>query len=73
MSDAIESTIEGDFEGWEGETLFKLVNGQIWQQSAYAYTYHYAYRPKVVIINSGGGYMMKVDGVDSTVSVVRIK
>ncbi|HHT9138744.1 MAG TPA: hypothetical protein ACFYEK_16055 [Candidatus Wunengus sp. YC60] len=44
--DVIESHIEGDFEGWEGETIFKLDNGQIWQQSSYDYTYHYAYHPE---------------------------
>jgi len=27
---AIETHIEGDFEGWEGETIYKLSNGQIW-------------------------------------------
>ncbi|MDR0881742.1 MAG: hypothetical protein LBP55_04270, partial [Candidatus Adiutrix sp.] len=37
-SGAIESQIDGTFEGWSGETVFKLTNGQIWQQSSYAYT-----------------------------------
>ena len=35
-SDVIESQIDGEFEGWEGETIFKLTNGQIWQQAEYA-------------------------------------
>ena len=39
--DVIESQIEGTFNGWTGETVFKLTNGQIWQQASYAYTYHY--------------------------------
>ena len=33
----IESQIDGEFEGWEGETVFVLTNGQIWQQSSYDY------------------------------------
>jgi hypothetical protein len=69
----IETQIAGDFSGWEGETIFKLANGQIWQQTQYAYTYHYAYRPKVVIFKSGGGYQMQVEGVDSKVGVTRLK
>jgi hypothetical protein len=69
----IESKIEGDFEGWEGETIFKLDNGQIWQQSSYAYTYHYAYRPDVIIYKVGSVYKMKVEGVDSTIYVRRLK
>ena len=48
----IESQIDGEFEGWEGDTMFKLVNGQIWQQSSYAYTYSYAYMPDVMIYPS---------------------
>jgi hypothetical protein len=69
----IESRIDGEFEGWEGDTIFKLENGQIWQQSSYAYTYHYSYRPKVVIYKSGTVYKMKVDDVSDTISVRRLK
>ena len=38
-SPAVESTLAGNFEGWSGETIFKLDNGQIWEQAEYAYTY----------------------------------
>ena len=69
----IESQIDGTFEGWSGETVFKLTNGQIWQQSSYAYTYHYAYRPAVTIFPSGGGCKMKVEGVSDSISVKRLK
>ena len=70
----IETHIEGDFEGWEGETIFKLGNGQIWQQSSYDYTYHYAYRPKVIIYKTDSGlYKMKVEGIKETIYVRRIK
>jgi len=72
-SNAIESQIEGTFEGWSGETVFKLTNGQIWQQSSYSYTYHYAYRPEVLIYSAGGGCKMKVDGVSDSISVKRLK
>jgi hypothetical protein len=70
---AIESQIEGTFNGWSGDTIFKLNNGQIWQQASYAYTHHYAYRPEVVIYKTGSGYKMKVEGVDDTINVKRIK
>lgn len=69
----IESQIDGDFEGWDGDTIFKLTNGQIWQQSLYSYTYHYAYRPNVIIYPTSGGYKMKVDGVSSEIYVKRLK
>lgn len=71
--DVIESKIDGEFSGWEGETIFKLQNGQIWQQSSYAYEYKYAYSPKVLIFKSGSGYEMRVDGVAGGISVTRLK
>ena len=72
-ADVIESRIEGDFEGWDGNTIFKLDNGQIWQQASYAYTYHYAFRPNVLIYKSGNVYKMGVEGVTGKISVQRIK
>ena len=69
----IETQIDGDFEGWEGETVVKLMNGQIWQQTEYYYYYHYAFMPKVLIYRSGGGYKMKVEGIDKAVGVERLR
>ena len=69
----IESHIDGDFEGWEGETIFKLSNGQIWQQVSYSYTYHYSYSPKVIIFQKNGAYHMSVKGVNNTIQVRRLK
>lgn len=72
-SSVIETQIDGDFEGWEGETIVKLMNGQIWQQTEYHYHYHYAFMPKVLIYRSGGGYKMKVEGVEKAVGVERLR
>lgn len=69
----IESKIDGDFEGWEGETIVKLYNGQIWQQSEYYYHYHYAFMPKVLVFRSGSGYKMWVEGIKKAISVERLK
>jgi len=71
--DVIESQIDGDFEGWEGETIVKLMNGQIWQQTEYYYHYHYAFMPEVIIYDSGSGYKMKVNGVDKAVGVTLLR
>ena len=72
-SQAIETQISGEFKGWDGETIFKMMNGQIWQQSSYAYMYHYAYSPQVIIYKASSGYVMKVDGVDETINVIKLK
>jgi hypothetical protein len=69
----IESNIDGEFKGWEGDTIFKLMNGQVWQQSEYHYHYHYAYMPKIIIVATPGGYKAKVDGVSKAVGVTRLR
>lgn len=73
MGSVVESKIDGSFEGWDGETIVKLWNGQIWQQDEYFYIYHYSYMPKVLIYKSGGSYKMKVDGIDKAIRVKRLK
>lgn len=70
---AVESSISGEFEGWSGETIFKLENGEIWQQAEYDYDYDYEYNPDVTIYQTIGGCRMKVEGDDETIIVKRIK
>ena len=72
-AEVIESQIDGEFSGWEGDTIFKLMNGQVWQQVDGRYKYKYNYAPKVLIFKTGGGYEMQVDGVDGRVRVSRLK
>lgn len=72
-SNAIESQISGEFEGWDGETIVKLTNGQIWQQTSFHYEYRYAYMPDVVIYRTGNVYKMKVEGMREAVQVERLK
>lgn len=71
---AIETQIDGDFNGWDDELIYKMTNGEIWQQANYHYHYHYAYRPNVVIYNTSSGCHIKVeDDSDQGVNVIRIK
>jgi len=72
-SPAVESSITGEFHGWDGETIFKLDNGQIWEQAEYDYMYSYSYHPDVTIYMTTGGCRMKVEDEDETIVVRRIK
>lgn len=72
-ADLIESQIEGEFTGWSGDTIFKLTNGQIWQQASYSYTYSYKYRPSVMIFSTSRGHELQVDGMDQRIVVKRLK
>lgn len=70
---ALESRIDGNFEGFEYKKIFKLLNGQIWQQIEAYYYYHYSYAPKILIYKSGNVFKVKVDGVDKAVTVIQLK
>ncbi len=70
---AVASNIVDPFEGWTGQTVFRLRNGQIWQQVSPGYIYRYAYMPRVLILPTINGYRMKVEGVSQTVQVRRLR
>lgn len=65
----IETRIEGEFEGWDGDTVVRLDNGQIWEQSQYYYEYRYAFRPEVSVFFSNGRWQMLVEGTRQPVTV----
>jgi len=73
IPDVIESKIEDTFEGFNEGNLYKLDNGQIWEQTDFKYTYTYKFRPAVTIYKDGSTYYMKVDGVDGKAKVKLIK
>ncbi|MDP4180939.1 MAG: hypothetical protein Q8942_07585 [Bacillota bacterium] len=67
-----DSCIDGVFNGWSGESVYKLANGQVWQQAAYSYRYCYLYRPRIRILKYEYGYEMEVDGLEYRMPVKRI-
>jgi|SRR5580658_4240078 hypothetical protein len=42
----MKSRIEGEWTGWDGNTVVTLVNGSVWQQDEYYYRYQYKYRQR---------------------------
>jgi hypothetical protein len=68
-----EGVIVSDFSGFDGNSEFEFNNGQIWKQAQYKYAYHYAYRPEAVVTDGRDGPVLKVEGMDETVRVRRIK
>jgi len=69
----ISSSIVGTFTGWNGNTLFKLANGQVWQQ-ADSSTYETRLQdPPVVIKRLGLGYLLTLTGHGATVFVKRLQ
>jgi hypothetical protein len=68
---AIETFIDGDFDGWEGNTVFRLQNGQVWQQASPSARYLFAHAPRVTI--SKAPYRMRVEGMAVEVAVRRLR
>jgi hypothetical protein len=72
-SNVIESYIESSFNGLNLGNIYKLSNGQIWEQTeAWIWIWIWS-RPQVMIYNDGGITKMKVENIEHAVSVKRIK
>lgn len=67
LFNVVESKIDGSFKGWDGKSVYKLCNGQIWVQTEYKYTYTYANSPSVIIYEGYSGIIMKVAGTTAKV------
>lgn len=61
MDATSEVTIDGSFEGWDGDTIVKLTDGAVLQQSSYEYAYCYAYLPSALLSCSVAGCQIRVD------------
>jgi hypothetical protein len=70
----LQSFLVGDFTGWSGDTIFRLENGQTWQQIDSSYQYGRAERPLMTIKQAAFvSYLLQVEGYGQTVRVRRIK
>jgi hypothetical protein len=66
----VKSThINGDFEGFDDEVLFKLTDGTYWIQDDRKYWYHHAHCPEAKILRKDGRFYMQVDEQDEIVPV----
>jgi hypothetical protein len=65
--------VDGEWTGWDGQTIVRLTNGQIWEQTQYYYEYRYAYRPEAVLITNGYSGEMVVKGMRKPVKVRRLR
>ena len=67
------ASIDGDFEGWDGDTIVKLADGTLWKQSGGHYEYSYSYSPQVIVLNNEYGVSMLVDGTTEPVAVTQLR
>jgi hypothetical protein len=70
----IRSRYVGEFTGWDGKTVFRLENGQVWQQNESGRMSWKATSPMITIKRGFmGSYVLRVEGVNKTVRVKRIE
>ena len=73
-ADDLETRLAGPFTGWDGDTVFRLENGQLWQQIDSSYLYSRAESPRVTIRRAAfGSYLLQVEGIGRTVRVRRLE
>lgn len=71
----IVSRLIGEFEGWDGETVFELENGMVWKQEETDYfTTKKMVNPEITI-KSGmfNSWRLSVENYNKSVEVVRIQ
>lgn len=66
------SHIIGEFEGWDGDTVYELDNGTRWQLSKYKYKYKFSYRPKAIIWVENGRHYLEVKNMKEVLQVVQV-
>jgi hypothetical protein len=70
--DEIRSQLVGAFTGYHDGAVFRLTNGQAWQQRRYKYKYKYGYRPKVRIYQDQNRWLAEFDCMDEAIEVARV-
>ena len=70
---ALPARIVGEFVGWDGKTLFKLDNGQVWRQSTSGVYRHKSTDPEITIERGAFGYKLRVVETKRSIAVRRIK
>ena len=68
-----ESNIAGPCNGWDGDTFFRLDNGQIWEQAVIRCKHFYRFRPQVKVWDNQGQYLLQVEGESELLPVRRVK
>ena len=75
VPDVLVSRIIGDYDGWTGNTVFRLENGQEWVQAeAGRWRHRGPPNPEVTIRRRAfGSYRLQVEGSNKTIRVKRRK
>ena len=68
----LETWIEGEFNGWDGEAVYTLVTGSAWQLTRYRYAYRDKCRPKAKLWKDGPKHLLEIEGMGEPLEVGRV-
>lgn len=70
----IVTTIPGKFEGWRGNTVFELANGQVWRQKSGGSYRVNMQDPTVIIYPAAfGAWRLRLEDTGPSIGVERVK
>jgi hypothetical protein len=67
-----QSELDGPCGGWDGTTVFRLSNGEVWQQSAFRSRRLHLVCPAIRVWCCGAKYWIEVEGAGEIVPVQQI-
>lgn len=68
-----QSELDGNCRGWDGSTVFKLSNGEVWRQAAYRYRQLHLCSPGVRVWRLGDAFLLEVGGAREVLPVERLR
>ena len=66
-----QSELDGNCKGWDGETTFKLCNGEVWEQAAFRVRHLYLSSPAVRVWRLGDASLLELEGSRELLPVKR--
>lgn len=66
------SNVSGSWEGWNGDTIVRLMNGQIWEQVGLGLSLSLGLGNEVFVYQKNGMHYMAVEDEDQAVAVRRL-
>ncbi len=68
-----ESALAENCRGWDGNTVFRLANGEVWEQAMPRIRALFLRRPDVRVWRFGEIYFLDVEGAHDPLRVRRVK
>ena len=73
MNKEYESKVNGKFDGWNANTIYRLKNGTKWRLISNKNTYQTSISPKAFVWREGNDYYLEIKGAGKKEKVRRVE